>query len=136
MRTLLLAVALCSLPALAADARKPTTLDSAFTPKLGDFIALEISAAFASLKTIDAPIIVGYDAEKKKLMVLVVGSRAQPEAAREVIDKLVELVALMSPEYQKQRGVALGDDNVVYVYRNKANREVDLLKREGGKYTP
>ena len=63
MRTLLLAVALCSLPALAADARKPTTLDSAFTPKLGDFIALEISAAFASLKTIDAPIIVGYDAE-------------------------------------------------------------------------
>jgi hypothetical protein len=68
--------------------------------------------------------------------VLVVGSRSQAADAKQIIEKLVELVALMSPASLKERGVPLGDDNVIYIYRNKAKRDVDLLKREGGKYTP
>jgi hypothetical protein len=139
MRLVVILALLTAVPVLAqpkAEPKKAVTLDSPYTPKLGDFLALEISAGFASLKTIDAPIIVSYDAEKKKLVVLVVGSRSQAADSKEIIEKLVELVALMSPASLKERGVPLGDDNVIYIYRNKAKRDVDLLKREGGKYTP
>jgi hypothetical protein len=140
MRLALIVAALVAVPVLAqpkaVEPKKTVTLDSPYTPKLGDFLALELSAGFASLKTIDAPIIVSYDLEKKKLLVLVVGSRAQPADAKETIEKLAELVALMSPSALKERGVAIGDDNVIYIYRNKSKRESDLLKRENGKYTP
>jgi hypothetical protein len=103
----------------------------------GDDIAARMGAIFRVTAGLPLATLVYYDREAGDIVVNILGSTEDPEAARREIEGFVEAIGTDVAVYAKSRhGVALTERDVMFVYYNETGDEppYEVVRRVDGTY--
>lgn len=110
-------------------------LTKPYAPVLGEMIALTLSDFFATVKLNDVPIMASYDRTTKKVEIIMFGSRASADGAKEsVADFLAKGFPLIEAVVSSVYGPRLDEDQLRVIYYNRLNANKEILRWEGGQY--
>jgi len=116
-------------------AKPKTTLASAYTPVLGEFVALAASNLLGAMKPVDAPILVSFDRDEKVLEAAIFGARSSVDGAKEVLEEFrqsgVPLIQFVASE---QYGITIAENEITLIYLNRTAGYAVVLSREKGQY--
>jgi len=128
----------CSSPPAGSQEKVPprprAILTKAYTPQLGDMIALTTAQLMTGLKTINAPTLTVYDRDTKRIGILVYGQRATLDRAKATLDGLRESMAGMFDAVGAIYGVTLDEKDFEYAYYDAASGR-ELVHWVDGTYT-
>ena len=133
----ILALALHVPAVLAADqAPAPypkADLSKAYTPTLGDILALTTSGLLTSLRSIALPTLTAYDRETGKILIAVYGKRPSLDVAKKTLDEVRTVMEPMAEVVGSVHQVTLGAHDFEYAYVESGTGKM-LVTWIDGKY--
>ena len=112
-------------------------LTSPYSVTVGDVLALNLSNVVNAMKPIDAPMVVSYDKDEKKIEVAIFGARSSADGyngAKAAIEDFLKAGLPMLKMVSEQFGVDLTDDQLRILYFNRNDGFKLILSRENGIY--
>lgn len=129
------AVRAADAPAKAAPAKK--SLASSYSVTVGDMVALNLTNLLNAMKPIDAPMMVAYDNDEKKLEVAIFGGRSSVDGFNGAKASIEEFLAAGKPMVEmvcEQFGIELADNQLRVLYFNRNDSFKLIVTRDNGVY--